>query len=139
MNENRDEDREGETLTCRDCGQTFLFSVGEQEFFKSKGFQNKPSRCKICKAALKRGRAGNDGDRDGRGRDRGYKNVQNRQSNWEKERKRLRENAPLSSVPVWAPLDVEISGYESDSDAAGSESLPQVHSADDRMAASDCN
>jgi hypothetical protein len=30
-----------ETLQCRDCGGDFIFTVGEQEFFKSKGFENK--------------------------------------------------------------------------------------------------
>ena len=27
------------TLTCRDCGSEFIFSVGEQEFYKEKGFE----------------------------------------------------------------------------------------------------
>ncbi len=39
------------TLTCMDCGQTFVFTAGEQEFFAQKGFQNEPKRCKSCKAA----------------------------------------------------------------------------------------
>ena len=28
------------TLVCRDCGSEFVFSVGEQEFYKEKGFTN---------------------------------------------------------------------------------------------------
>ncbi|EOD18500.1 hypothetical protein EMIHUDRAFT_196812 [Emiliania huxleyi CCMP1516] len=36
---------EDETLQCRDCGGDFIFTVGEQEFFKSKGFDNKKTRC----------------------------------------------------------------------------------------------
>jgi len=32
-------------LTCRDCGVVFVFSVGEQEFFAEKGFNNQPGRC----------------------------------------------------------------------------------------------
>jgi CxxC-x17-CxxC domain-containing protein len=40
-------------LTCRDCGQTFTFTVGEQEFHASKGFQNEPSRCQDCRATRK--------------------------------------------------------------------------------------
>jgi CxxC-x17-CxxC domain-containing protein len=40
-------------LTCRDCGQSFLFTVGEQEFFASRGFTNVPSRCPDCRAARK--------------------------------------------------------------------------------------
>ena len=41
------------TLTCRDCGQAFVFTSGEQEFHASKGFQNEPSRCRECRAARK--------------------------------------------------------------------------------------
>lgn len=40
-------------LTCRDCGQEFLFSVSEQEFFADKGFTNEPGRCPDCRAARK--------------------------------------------------------------------------------------
>jgi len=32
------------TLTCVDCGQTFVFTAGEQEFYAQKGFQNAPKR-----------------------------------------------------------------------------------------------
>ena len=32
------------TLVCRDCGSEFVFSVGEQEFYKEKGFTNEPTR-----------------------------------------------------------------------------------------------
>jgi CxxC-x17-CxxC domain-containing protein len=46
------------TLTCRDCGQEFVFTVGEQEFFAQKGFTNEPSRCPACRAASKAGRSG---------------------------------------------------------------------------------
>ena len=38
------------SLTCRDCGQEFAFTSGEQEFFASRGFQNDPSRCPSCRA-----------------------------------------------------------------------------------------
>lgn len=38
------------TLTCADCGQTFVFTAGEQEFYAQKGFQNEPKRCKGCKS-----------------------------------------------------------------------------------------
>ncbi len=40
-----------ETLVCRDCGNSFVFSASEQAFFAEKGFQNKPSRCQACRAA----------------------------------------------------------------------------------------
>ena len=46
---------EDKTLTCIDCGQTFVFTAGEQEFFAQKGFQNEPKRCKNCKAAKRSG------------------------------------------------------------------------------------
>ena len=44
---------EDETLQCRDCGGDFIFTVGEQEFFKMKGFDNKKTRCADCTAAKK--------------------------------------------------------------------------------------
>lgn len=37
------------TLICKECGQEFTFSAGEQEFYEQKGFQNEPSRCKACR------------------------------------------------------------------------------------------
>src|SRR6186713_2842913 len=47
-------------LTCRDCGQSFVFTVGEQEFFASRGFTNDPSRCRDCRTA-RRGSGGGGG------------------------------------------------------------------------------
>jgi CxxC-x17-CxxC domain-containing protein len=40
------------TLTCRDCGQAFVFTSGEQAFYASRGF-SEPSRCADCRAARK--------------------------------------------------------------------------------------
>src|SRR5581483_12380268 len=37
------------TLTCRDCGQPFVFSAGEQEFYASRGLMNEPGRCPSCR------------------------------------------------------------------------------------------
>jgi len=37
------------TLTCRDCGKTFVFTAGEQEFYQSRGLQHEPSRCPECR------------------------------------------------------------------------------------------
>ena len=45
------------TLTCRDCGQAFTFSSGEQDFYASRGF-SEPSRCPDCRAARKAQREG---------------------------------------------------------------------------------
>ncbi len=42
-------------LTCRDCGQEFVFTSGEQEFYAQKGF-SEPSRCAGCRAARKNSR-----------------------------------------------------------------------------------
>jgi CxxC-x17-CxxC domain-containing protein len=40
------------TLTCRDCGQAFTFTSGEQDFYASRGF-SEPGRCADCRAARK--------------------------------------------------------------------------------------
>jgi CxxC-x17-CxxC domain-containing protein len=40
------------TLTCRDCGQAFTFTSGEQDFYASRGY-SEPSRCPDCRAARK--------------------------------------------------------------------------------------
>ncbi|MFZ5651909.1 MAG: zinc-ribbon domain containing protein [Bacillota bacterium] len=40
-------------LTCRDCGNEFVFSASEQEFFAEKGFTNDPGRCPECRQARK--------------------------------------------------------------------------------------
>ena len=44
---------EDKTLVCKDCGQEFVFSAGEQEFYAEKGFENEPSRCPDCRKARK--------------------------------------------------------------------------------------
>ena len=44
---------EDKTLICKDCGQEFVFTAGEQEFYAEKGFQNEPQRCKPCRDAKK--------------------------------------------------------------------------------------
>ncbi|MFN6963277.1 MAG: zinc-ribbon domain containing protein [Pyrinomonadaceae bacterium] len=38
-------------ILCIDCGKTFTWTVGEQIFFRDKGLQNPPKRCKECKQA----------------------------------------------------------------------------------------
>lgn len=48
-------------LTCRDCGQQFTFTAGEQEFYASKGLQNEPGRCPDCRAIRRGSRGGADG------------------------------------------------------------------------------
>ena len=46
------------TLTCRDCNNEFIFTEGEQEFYKEKGFENEPQRCPDCRRAKKQERRG---------------------------------------------------------------------------------
>ncbi|MBI6872678.1 zinc-ribbon domain-containing protein [Clostridium aciditolerans] len=41
------------TLNCKDCGKDFIFTEGEQEFYKEKGFENEPVRCPDCRRARK--------------------------------------------------------------------------------------
>lgn len=40
------------TLTCRDCGETFTFTAGEQAFYQERGF-SEPQRCQSCRATRK--------------------------------------------------------------------------------------
>jgi CxxC-x17-CxxC domain-containing protein len=40
-------------LTCRDCGASFVFTAGEQEFYAGKGLQHDPSRCSGCRSTRK--------------------------------------------------------------------------------------
>lgn len=45
-------------ITCRDCGATFIFTEGEQEFYASKDL-SAPQRCKECRAKRKDERMAN--------------------------------------------------------------------------------
>ena len=45
-------------LTCRDCGQSFTFTEGEQEFYASKDL-SAPQRCKDCRNKRKNERSMN--------------------------------------------------------------------------------
>jgi CxxC-x17-CxxC domain-containing protein len=47
------------TLHCCDCGNDFVFSVEDQEFFQSKGYTNEPKRCPECRQARKASRYSN--------------------------------------------------------------------------------
>ncbi len=49
------------TLTCVECGYDFTFTVGEQEFFASRGFTNEPSRCPQCRVARRSQQGGGGG------------------------------------------------------------------------------
>jgi CxxC-x17-CxxC domain-containing protein len=39
------------SIRCVDCGEQFVWTVGEQVFFHDKGLKNEPKRCKPCKQA----------------------------------------------------------------------------------------
>ena len=52
------------TLACRDCGDAFVFSAGEQAFFASKGLVNDPQRCPSCRAMAKQARINGGGPRE---------------------------------------------------------------------------
>lgn len=48
------------TLTCRDCGQQFTFTAGEQAFYQERGF-SEPQRCPTCRQARKAQRSASGG------------------------------------------------------------------------------
>ena len=50
------------SIRCSDCGTTFTFTIGEQEFFQSKGFTNEPKRCPSCRRTNKARRSDNIGN-----------------------------------------------------------------------------
>src|SRR6478735_6189725 len=45
-------------INCVDCGQEFVFTAGEQEFYTQRGFSEAPKRCTSCRAARKAQRNG---------------------------------------------------------------------------------
>jgi predicted RNA-binding Zn-ribbon protein involved in translation (DUF1610 family) len=44
------------TLVCVDCGNEFVFTEGEQNFYREKGFENEPKRCPECRKQKKQQR-----------------------------------------------------------------------------------
>lgn len=47
---------EDKSVECCDCGETFVWTMKEQEFYKSKNF-SPPKRCKACRQKKKEQRA----------------------------------------------------------------------------------
>ena len=45
-------------LICMECGSKFVFTVGEQEYYKQKGFENEPKRCQACRGRRKKEKGG---------------------------------------------------------------------------------
>ena len=48
------------TLTCSDCGQQFVFTADDQEFYATRGF-SEPKRCRSCRAMRRTEREGDTG------------------------------------------------------------------------------
>lgn len=46
------------TLTCRECSSQFVFTAGEQEFYRSRGLLNEPGRCPTCRSNRRQARGG---------------------------------------------------------------------------------
>jgi CxxC-x17-CxxC domain-containing protein len=44
-------DFEEKSILCIDCNKDFVWSIGEQTFYRDKGLKNPPKRCKECKQA----------------------------------------------------------------------------------------
>jgi len=49
---------EDKSITCVDCGEEFLFTAGEQAFYRERGLTNEPTRCKSCREKRKAQRPG---------------------------------------------------------------------------------
>ena len=43
---------EDKQVSCVDCGESFTFTAGEQEFYNERGYST-PKRCKACRDAKK--------------------------------------------------------------------------------------
>jgi CxxC-x17-CxxC domain-containing protein len=51
-------------LTCADCGQEFVFTASEQDFYSQRGF-SEPRRCASCRASRKAARGDSGGSGGG--------------------------------------------------------------------------
>ena len=49
-------------IVCKDCNSEFIFTEGEQAFYREKGFENDPQRCPECRRARKQQRNANRGN-----------------------------------------------------------------------------
>jgi CxxC-x17-CxxC domain-containing protein len=52
------------TLICSDCGQEFIFTGEDQEFYATRGF-TEPKRCRSCRANRRNEREGGGGGMSG--------------------------------------------------------------------------
>lgn len=46
-------ENQDQNITCSDCGEEFLFTAGERQFYVERGFEHPPKRCKPCRAQRK--------------------------------------------------------------------------------------
>jgi CxxC-x17-CxxC domain-containing protein len=46
-----DSEPKDKNISCIDCEGDFVWTAGEQKFYRDKGLQNPPKRCKECKQA----------------------------------------------------------------------------------------
>jgi len=58
---------EDQYLKCSDCGEEFVFTAGEQAFYREKGLTHAPTRCKRCRDQRKNQRSESSGPHRGRG------------------------------------------------------------------------
>ena len=58
------------TLTCVECGQSFIFTADDQSYHAEKGYTNEPKRCNSCRQARRASRSS-----DGFGYDRGPREM----------------------------------------------------------------
>lgn len=52
MNKTESQDK---VIICQDCGERFIFTVGEQQFFAEHQF-TEPRRCRYCRQLLRQKR-----------------------------------------------------------------------------------
>ena len=45
------------SLSCRECGNAFAWTAGEQEFYQQKGLLHEPQRCPECRQRARAERA----------------------------------------------------------------------------------
>lgn len=55
-----DQETGSKVLDCVDCGKPFVWSLGEQDYFKQHNLQQ-PKRCKNCRRARREERAAMEG------------------------------------------------------------------------------
>lgn len=60
------------TLTCVDCGVSFIHSADDQEYYAAKGFTSDPKRCGSCRAYRRSTRDGGGDEPRAAGGPRGY-------------------------------------------------------------------